>query len=123
MLSFSTPCKLDKTCVKILKFADDATIVMLGNRTKACMDTFYAVCSNLSFWCNNWKMLVNCGINKTEYMCFSTTEKNLESVPSSFLFGNKLIKRVEETCVLGLHLDSQLKFHKHSQTVYKQLLH
>ena len=113
----------DISFVKILKFADDATIVVFREVTKSGVAKLKNVCSNLSEWCSRWKMVINCDSNITEYRCFATAESNADLVPSTIRFGLKTVKRVEVTCVLGILFDSKLKFDLHGQSVYGRLLH
>ena len=43
-------------------------------------------------------------------MVFSTAEKDQGLIPVTFQIGQRSIKKVNVTCVLGLHIDSDLTF-------------
>ena len=113
----------DISPINVLKFADDATVVFCGDDTKKGVAKLKYVCSELSDWCSKWKMVINCDSNKTEYTCFATAEGNADLVPSTIPLGLKTVKRVDTTCVLGIRLDSKLKFDLHGQSVYSRLIH
>ena len=114
----------DISPINVLKFADDATVVVFGDDTKKGVAKLKYVCSELSDWCSKWKMVINCDSNKTDYMCFATAEGNADLVPSTIPFGLKTVKRVDTTCVLGIRVDSKLKFDLlHGQSVYSRLIH
>ena len=108
--------------IHTLKFADDATILILSEDASSGVSSFRTVCLNLDNWCSKWKMIINCNTNKTEYMVFSTTEKDQGLIPVTFPIGQRRIKKVNVTCVLGLHIDSDLTFKHHSSVVHNRLL-
>ena len=108
--------------IHTLKFADDATILILSEDTSSGVNSFRTVCLNLENWCSKWKMIINCNTNKTEYMVFSTAEKDQGLIPVTFQIGQRSIKKVNVTCVLGLHIDSDLTFKHHSSVVHNCLL-
>ena len=66
-------------------------------------------------------MKVNCDRNKTEVVCFNTSENDRDLIPRSFQLGDKEIYRVAATRVLGLTIDEDLTFKPHSQLVLKSL--
>ena len=66
-------------------------------------------------------MKVNCDRNKTEVICFNTSEGDINLIPQSFKLGNKDIYRVSETKVLGLIIDEDLMYKAHCQEVIKSL--
>ena len=67
-------------------------------------------------------MVINCLPNKTEVMCFGTAEKNRDLIPKEFNLGDKKIKLVSQTKVLGVILDQDLSFVEQSKDVHKKLL-
>ena len=55
-------------------------------------------------------------------MVFSTAEKDQGLIPVTFQIGQRSIKKVNVTCVMGLHIDSDLTFKHHSSVVHNRLL-
>ena len=53
-------------------------------------------------------MVINCDVNKTEYICFNRVKDDNTPIPSELQFGHKEIKLVTETKVLGLLIDDKL---------------
>ena len=67
-------------------------------------------------------MVINCDLNKTEVMCFNTAENNTDLIPSQFPLGDKVVKLVSKTKVLGLIIDEKLTFNPHAGMVQNKLL-
>ena len=109
----------DDICV--YKFADDGTVKVRNKETVACVESLYQVMESLDKWTKKWRMVINCQPDKTEYICFGTADENSQAIPNSIQLGNKEIKRVEKTKVLGLTMDKKLTYKQHSQNVYKNL--
>ena len=72
-------------------------------------------------WTSKWRMVVNCAPNKTEYIVFGTAEANLQDIPDSIDLGQKVIKKVPETKVLGLLVDEKLSYLPHSKKVNQKI--
>ena len=115
----------DISSINILKFADDATIVVFGEYEKSGVAKLKTVCSVLSDWWSKWKMAINCNSNKTEcrYICFATAEGNADLILSTIQFGLKTVERVDATCILDIRFYIKLKFDLHGQSVYSRLMH
>ena len=107
----------------VLKFADDMTVVLSEGDTKSCVSKFESVSRHIIDWCSKWRMIINCDVGKTEYICFSTAKGDLYNVPLNMAFGSKLIQNVNYACVLGLYVDCNLTFNHHSQYVCSRLLY
>ena len=104
-----------------LKFADDGTIKVAEISTPKCLQSLDKVLTVVNNWCSKWRMVINCSPNKTEVICFNTAENNKNLVPKTFKLGNKEIKLVSKTTVLGLVMDEDLSYKEHSNRVYKKL--
>ena len=66
-------------------------------------------------------VVVNCAPNKTEYIVFGTAEANLQDIPDTIDLGQKVIKKVPETKVLGLLVDEKLSYIPHSKKVNQKI--
>ena len=111
----------NKSNISILKFADDGTIKIAAENSQTCIQIMNNVLQLLEKWTSRWRMKVNCDRNKTEVICFHTSEGNLNLIPQTFKLGTKDIHRVSETKVLGLVIDENLTYKSHCQEVIKNL--
>ena len=112
---------IDRNTIDLLKFADDGTIKVSGKTTDICLQKLQLVFTSIESWVKKWRMIVNCDPNKTELICFGTAEKNISLIPDTFDFCNKTIKRVNQTKVLGVILDENLRFIEHGKMVLQKL--
>ena len=113
---------LENPNISVLKFADDGTIKMSAIDSPTCIDTMNQVLYSLNEWSRKWRLNINCDKDKTEIICFNSAEGDKSLIPSIFQFGNKEIRRVTETKVLGVIIDENLTYKKHSEQVLKSLL-
>lgn len=107
--------------LRVYKFADDGTVKISHKQTVACVESLHQVMKSLDNWTRKWRMVVNCQPDKTEYICFGISDKNSQAMPNSVPLGNKVIKRVTQTKVLGLIVDEKLTYTPHSKNVYNKL--
>ena len=107
--------------VTVYKFADDGTIKIASETTNQCLVTVDTVIQSLEKWTRSWRMIINCGKNKTEYVCFGTAQKE-DVIPEELQLTGKTVKRVKKTKVLGLTVDEKLTYIPHSMDVNKGLL-
>ena len=107
--------------IVIYKFADDGTIKVTAKDSPTCLSTMNHVLLRLHAWTRKWRMKINCDRNKTEIICFNTSENNINLIPNQFKLGNETILRVAQTKVLGLTIDEKLTYKAHSQAVLKRL--
>ena len=107
--------------ISIFKFADDGTIKVTSSNTPDCVEKMKQVLQIIDKWTRKWRMVINCQPDKTEFIGFSTAERNTDLIPESLLLGEKSIKRVKHTKVLGVIVDEELNFKEHSSMVYKKL--
>ena len=105
-----------------LKFADDGTIKVAEISTPQCLQSLEKVLTVVQHWSTQWRMVINCSPNKTEIICFHTSENNKDLIPKTFKLGEKEIKLVSKTKVLGLTVDEDLLYKEHSKEVYNKLL-
>jgi hypothetical protein len=108
--------------VSFMKFADDGTVKVTGSTSAECLQTMKAVIDSVETWVNKWRMVVNCAINKTEMICFGTSENDKTLIPKTFNICGTEINLVSQTTVLGLVLDEHLNFKEHGKMVYKKLV-
>ena len=111
----------DNPDISLFKFADDGTVKIRGNDNQECIAALNLVTKSLYEWSNKWRMIINCDPNKTEYLCFGSNETS-NPIPESVKIGQKDIKRVSKTKVLGLTVDEKLTFMPHCEEVNKRLL-
>ena len=107
--------------ISILKFADDGTVKISAKTSSNCVDKLNFVLQCLQKWTEKWRMKVNCDKNKTEVICFHTSENDKDLIPITFNLGNKQICRVSTTKVLGLTIDEDLTYHQHCTNVLKSI--
>ena len=107
--------------IKLYKFADDGTIKVKAVTNEICTTSLKIVLESIHKWTHKWRMVVNCNPNKTEYIVFGVAEGDIYNIPDSLRLGNKEIKKVNSTKVLGLLLDDKLSFIPHSKKVNQKL--
>ena len=66
------------------------------------------------------KLVVNCDFDKTEAIILRTNSQSLNAIIPPLLIGNEYIRYVTSTKVLGVIIDDELKFSKHSNTLLKK---
>ena len=111
----------DEEEIELYKFADDGTIKIASESTEQCKQTLDKVINSLSKWTKSNRMIINCNPNKTEYICFGTAERDA-IIPDSIKLGDKTVKRVQQTKVLGLIIDEKLSYIPHGKEVNRKLL-
>ena len=109
------------SAVSIYKFADDGTVKIRADSNHECVEILKLVTVKLYKWSTKWRMIINCDPNKTEYICFGS-KKFGYPIPDTVAIGNKEIKRVQSTKVLGLIYDEKLSFKEHSEDVNNRLI-
>ena len=107
--------------IRIYKFADDGTVKVRGKTTAECVESLNKVLGSIEKWTKMWRMVVNCDANKTEYILFRSITEDTQEVPNSVSFGNKSIKRVTQTKVLGLIIDEKLSYIPHSKKANQKI--
>ena len=108
--------------IAILKFADDGTIKISAPNSTTCIETMNHVLHVLNNWSRKWRLNINCDKDKTEIICFNSAEGDKSNIPSSFNLGNKVIRRVTETKVLGVVIDEDLSYKSHTNKLLKDLM-
>ena len=108
--------------IVLYKFADDGTIKISANSTKNCLDTLQIVMKAVNNWAFKWRMVINCDPNKTEVICFHTAENDRRLIPLQYKLGDKTVKLVSQTKVLGLIIDEDLTFSQHAEMIYNKLV-
>ena len=103
------------------KFADDGSFKVTGRTTPECLATFQNVLKCLDKWAKKWHMKINCNKDKTEVICFNTSEKDDNLVPQTFNLGENEIQRVKKTKVLGLTMDEELNYNHHTEEVLRSV--
>ena len=112
---------LNSRDISVFKFADDGSVKIKNKSTAQCVATLQEVVDSLNVWTRKWHININCQPNKTEYICFGTADSYIEEIPDTVKLGNKEVRKVSETKVLGLLIDDQLSFLPHSKQVYNKI--
>ena len=102
--------------VVVFKYADDGTIMVNANSTSDCYDTMQTVCNYLTTWCQKWQLVVNCNKDKTEAVILRSHDSESTSLPCLNI-SNTIILYVKSSKVLGIYIDDNLSFEKHSKYV------
>lgn len=113
--------ELDDEDIVTYKFADDGTIKVAANSTAECLLKLQNILEAVDRWAKKWRMGINCLPNKTEVIVFGTAENNRALIPQEFILGDKKIKLVRSTKVLGIIIDEDLTFKEQSKDVYNKL--
>ena len=113
---------LENPSIHVLKFADDGTMKISAGDSKTCIRHLNTALDSLNNWSKKWRLKINCDRNKTEIVCFNTSEGDRTLIPETFKLGNKDIHRVAETKVLGVIIDENLTYKSHSDMLHKALL-
>lgn len=114
-------CKKYKINIQVFKFADDGTAKVIGVDLEECLFYLDLVMGSFTRWTSCWRMVINCDVNKTEVVCFSSSDPT--NVPNSFQLGDKRIQLTDHTKVLGVVLDKKLNFKEHSIAIYNKLIY
>ena len=102
--------ELNDDSIVIYKFADDGTMNICSDSTDTCLLKLQEVLDAVNKWSKKWRMVVNCLPNKTEVICFGTAENNRDLIPKELKLGDKTVKLVSHTKVLGVILYENLSF-------------
>ena len=108
--------------ISVFKFADDGSVVISKKTSAECVQSLDQIMQSLKNWSRRWRMVINCQKNKTEYIKFGTAGKDTDTIPETMKLGEKDIRRVTETKVLGLIVDDKLSYSAQCQTVLNRLL-
>eukprot|EP00116_Pleurobrachia_bachei_P001227 sb/3461489/ len=105
-------------CSETFKFADDGTVVVTGTQVE-CESAMLSILEYLEEWCNKWRLIVNCDRNKTEILVVFPKRWDPAPLPIMTL-GSKTINYTDSSKVLGVYLDSELSFKKHSTFILQK---
>lgn len=96
-------------------FADDSTVVFVGNKDKPVEPEITLALSKIIKWltCNN--LMIN--LDKTGIMTFNKYKK----LTSQICYSNNYIQEITVTKFLGIYLDSNLNWNKHAESVCSKL--
>ena len=108
--------------ISVFKFADDGSVVISKRTSEECIESLNQIMQSLKTWSSKWRMVINCQKNKTEYIKFGAAVKDTDTIPETMKLGDKDIRRVKETKVLGLLVDEKLSYSSHCQVVLNRLL-
>ena len=107
--------------IEMYKFADDGTFRVSGEFWVDCREVMVQVLSSLEIWCNQWRLVINCKVDKTEIVIFSPKDKEHQELPQDIGMGEKNIRIVQKSKVLGLTIDNKLNYESHSIMIFRQL--
>jgi len=108
------------TCSKILKFflfADDTTLLLSSEDIDSLIITINTELANLADWLALNKLSLN--VSKTNYIVFSG--QHIEPSKLVISLNGNTITRVNCTKFLGVEIDDQLSWKKHTASIEKKL--
>ena len=120
VFDMETLCQLYEQ-IQAFKFADDGTIKVTGKDLEECLFYLELAMGFIGEWTAQWRMVINCNVNKTEVICFQCQDAS--AVPKSFDLCGNTIYLTDSSKVLGITLDSKLSFKQHSHDVYNKLIY
>ena len=104
------------------KFADDGTVVVTGSEEE-CVAGMKRLLRYVYEWCRKWRLVVNCGKDKTEILVIRPKKAEAPPRPAKFYLGNEEVAYADSSKVLGVYLDSQLSFEQHAAYTLKKCWH
>ena len=118
----STSSALIKLHANAFKYADDGSIAITHTDPHICNILAQEVCSLLSRWCKQWRLVVNCDKDKTECLIIKPYKFKIDQYNSivPLFVGQKQICYTDNTVVLGLKIDDKLTFEKHANMKLQQ---
>ena len=105
----------------VFKFADDGTVASIGKDLQECRDHMQKICYHLKYWCDKWRLLINCETNKTEIVIIKEKRNSgsLRNAVQKVHIGTNEIQYVQKSKVLGVTIDEDLSFEHHGKSVLK----
>ena len=107
--------------IDMYKFADDGTFKVSAELWIDCRNLIEEVLSSLESWCKHWRLVINCKVDKTEIVIFSPKCAQRQDLPDDIAMGDKNIRIVQNSKVLGLTIDNKLNYEAHSAMIMRQL--
>ena len=107
--------------IETYKFADDGTFKVSADIWIECKEIMENVLKSLENWCIKWRLVINCKVDKTEIVVFAPKGNHNQTLPTDITMGEKTIRIVEKSKVLGLIIDNKLSYKEHSEMVFRQL--
>ena len=105
-------CNISENFHKLL-FADDTTLVFSGPGYTDLIQSCNTELKKFSCWSNANRLSIN--TEKTKYIMFTTKKKPSSTLPIRMNSGT--IEPVNEIKFLGVHVDSNLNFKSHSDSI------
>lgn len=112
-------CLSNTNSTKCILFADDTTIYETSTDLNRLYNSMNDNLNTLADWFRANKLSLN--VSKTIYMIFGNSQIVLNNEPPVLKLGPEIIKRVETTKFLGLHIDDKLKWTKHLKHIKSKL--
>ena len=105
----------------VFKFADDGTVAAIGKDLRECRDHMQKICDHLKYWCDKWRLLINCEPNKTEIVIIKEkrNSSSLRNTVQKVSIGSNEIQYVQKSKVLGVTIDEDLSFEHHGKSVLR----
>ena len=86
-----------RNCTDYFKFADDGSVVVVGNNINDVQHKMQLVCYYIYRWCQKWRLQVNCNRNKTELIIISPHFNHQDSLLlQKIKLGNHELQYVEK---------------------------
>ena len=107
--------------IEMYKFADDGTFRVNAELWVDCRHLLDNVLSALDEWCKQWRLVINCKVDKTEIIVFLPKWAQTQKLPNEVGMGDKTVRIVHKSKVLGLIIDDKLNYEEHSNEIFRQL--
>ena len=111
-------------CTESFKFADDGSVIVVGDSFLEVQTNMQTLCDYIYDWCKKWRLVVNCSRNKTEIIILAAqhNHQDADHLPKVTL-GSKELQYVEKSKVLGVIIDEELSFSHHARAVLRNCWH
>ena len=100
-------------------FADDSSLYTSDKQLSVVQSNLQMCLNNVLTWCKNNHMILN--PLKSKCMIIATRQRNLNDAELSIYICNNKIEQVSSHKVLGIVVDSELKWLPHLETIRKKL--
>ncbi len=100
-------------------FADDSNIFLSGANLEKLIELANTELKIASDWFKANKLSLN--LNKTNYIIFRSTNKQISSTTKEINIDNVIIPRVASTKFLGVYVDQHLKWNIHIEEISKKI--
>ena len=115
-----SPCIYQKKNVNLDLFADDGSLHSSHKQLTSLEISLQTSLNDINDWCNNNRMAIH--PKKSKSMIITTRQKHqLAALKLNLEIGNNIIEQVSEHKVLGIVIDSEMKWQSHINIICKRV--